>query len=467
MKKKYKRLLVDSVAFMASSFASKILVFLLIPLYTAILSTDEYGIADLITNTVNVLYPILTMCIMEATLRYACEKEIDKEKVLANSIFIIGMAEIALIVFELLISIFYKSMNIYWLWFSIIFLCFNFHEVIAQYTKGIGKTKIFALSGVVHTFVIITCNLIGLLCLKQGLNAYLSSIIIGYIITSLFLIVFAKIRIRIRIDKYLLKDMLKYSIPLIPTVIAWWINVSADKYIIIYYHGIALSGIYSIAYKIPSILTLFTNVFSSAWTISVIKNVNDNDNDSYQSSVYKYFNLFNVLICSLLIVISKFIGSILFAKDFFIAWKCVPLLLVAYLFSGLSGFLASSFRAAKKTKYLLVSSIIGSVTNIVLNLLVIKKFGIIGASFTTAIGFAIIYYIRIKLIKKAVDLDINIKKDSLIYFLLILQALIITFEVKYSFLYGIAIFASISIFYFKDLNFLMKILMKKIKKRKD
>lgn len=466
MNNKYKNLFLDSIAFMASTFASKILIFFLIPLYTYVLSVEEYGRVDLITNTVNVLYPILTLCIMEATLRFACDKTTDKDNVLGNSIAVIIISELLIILFDIITFILLKKIDYYWIGFTIIFFCFNFHEVISQFTKGIGKTKIYALSGVIHTIVIIVCNLIGLLYLKLGVTAYLASIIIGYIITSIFLIFFAKIKIKIHCDKKLLVEMIKYSMPLIPTTIAWWISMSADKYIIILYHGIAMSGIYSIAYKVPSILTLFTNIFSSAWTISVIKNVNDDDNAAYQSNTYKYFNGFNILICSLLIIMSKLIGKVLFAKDFFVAWKCVPFLLIAYLFAGLSGFIASSFRAAKKTKYLLISSIIGSIVNIVLNIVVIKWYGMIGAAITTIIGFAIIYYIRVVLIKKIVNLNINLWKDSTIFVLLLIQAFIISYEIKFNLIIGTLLLIIINAFYFKDLISLLKTILLIIKRKR-
>ena len=93
MKQKYKMLFSDTVAFTISSFASKILGFLLIPLYTAVLSAEQYGVADLITNTVNVVYPIMTLSIMEATLRFAFDEKNNNTDVLNNSLFVIGIAE--------------------------------------------------------------------------------------------------------------------------------------------------------------------------------------------------------------------------------------------------------------------------------------------------------------------------------------------------------------------------------------
>ena len=77
---KYKKLLTDTGLFVVSNFASKLLIFLLLPLYTNVLSTEEYAVADLITTTINLTFPVLTLSITEATLRFAFDKNVKKMK---------------------------------------------------------------------------------------------------------------------------------------------------------------------------------------------------------------------------------------------------------------------------------------------------------------------------------------------------------------------------------------------------
>ena len=168
-KKKYLTLFSDTAAFTISNFASKILVFLLIPLYTSLLTTAEYGVADLITNTVNVVYPILTLSIMEATLRFAFDKNVEKSEVLTNSLVIIGLSEIIVILSTPLVKYLSPDMAEYWGWFVIIYLGSNLQQVLSQYAKGIGKTKVFAVSGVIQTIVIIVSNILCLLVFNIGI----------------------------------------------------------------------------------------------------------------------------------------------------------------------------------------------------------------------------------------------------------------------------------------------------------
>lgn len=463
-KKRYKSLLTDSIAFAISNFASKILIFLLVPLYTAVLSTNDYGIADLITNTVNLLYPILTLSIMEATLRFAFEKDIRKDDVLTNSLFMILAAEIILICCTPIIKFFFTSIWSYWGWFLVIFGSMNLQQVLSQFVKGVGKTKIYAISGIFQTIVIVVSNIIGLLVLKGGLKAYLFSLALSYILTSLFLVIFGKIKIqKWHIDFSLLKEMLKYSSPMIPTIVSWWVSTSADKYVIIAFLGVATSGIYSVAYKIPSVLTLLTNIFTSAWTISAIQSVEDEDKASYQSYVYKLFNSANVLVCAVLIVMSQILGKILFANEFFEAWHCVPFLLVAYVYAGLSGFLASSFRAEKNTKGLLGSALVGAIINIILNLAFVPFLGIRGASITTLIGFAVTFYIRERDIKKIISINIESKKNNIVYVLLFLQSFIMSYEIPGYYIYSSIICIAILVIYINTIRDICKKLISILK----
>lgn len=449
-KKRYKALLLDSIAFAISNFASKILVFLLVPLYTNILSTADYGIADLITNTVNLLYPILTLSIMEATLRFSFEKDISKDDVLINSLFVVGIAEAILIGLTPIVQRYFESLGTYWAWFLIIFLGFNLQQVFSQFVKGIGETNVFAISGIIQTFIIVIANIIGLLVLNGGLYAYLFSIILGYFVCIIYLVFAARIRVKkFSINISVLKGMLRYSTPMIPTLVSWWVSSSADKYIIISCLGLSISGIYSVAYKIPSVLTLFTNIFTSAWTISAIQSTDCSDKENYQATVYKYFNALNVIVGSLLIILSKVIGRLLYAKEFFTAWHCVPFLLIAYVFAGLSGFLASSFRAEKKTAGLFWSSCIGAIINIVLNLIVIPYFGIIGAAFTTLIGFAVTFFLRESAIKKFLNIRIESKKNNFAYLILIGQSFVMSYEVPGYYLISF-IAVLIVVFVYKD-----------------
>ncbi len=423
---KYKKLLTDTGLFTISSFASKLLVFLLLPLYTNVLTTEEYAIADLITTTINLIFPILTLSISEATLRFAFDMKINKNEVLSSAIMFVVLSTLLLCIIKPIINSISITLYNYWWYFVLCYLATALHNVFSYFSRGCDKTRIFAVSGIIHTVILVGCNILFLLCFKIGLEGYLISMILSFFVSVFYIIVrapFTKELLQFHLNKKVLAQMLKYSIPMIPTIIAWWFMQTSDKYMIIWKLGLSQSGIYSVSYKIPSILTIISSIFTQAWQISAITNYGQDDNQKFVGNVYLFFNMVSVMACSALIFMSKVLGGILFAKDYFIAWKCVPILLIAYVFSGLSGFLASNFTASKKTNYLFISTSVGAAVNVLLNLVLIDKMGVQGAAYTTLIGFLVTWMIRLYVSQKIVKINIPLKKHGLTYILLLIDAI--------------------------------------------
>ena len=433
--RKYKTLARDTGLFTISSFGSKILVFLLTPLYTSILATQDYGIADLITTTINFIYPILTLAIADATLRFALDKSINKNAVFCVSTVFTAISVVVLCFCKPLITLIDSSLGQYWYVFIINFTLFNVHNYFSNFVKAIGKTSLFAIQGLVHTATIICCNIVFLVILKLNLDGYLLSTIIGYIVPIILMFFGAKLYKYITpfsIDIDLLKEMLVYSIPMIPTLLAWSINTSIDKYMIIWMHGLSASGVYSVAHKIPTIITTILTVFTQAWQISVISNHGSEDESLFYTSVYKGLDFISLTGCMFVILICKQIAKILFARDFFAAWQYVPMLVISAMFSAHSGFLAAAYRAAKKTKSLFISVMVGSVINIILNYILIRNIGVLGAAIATAISFLTVWVVRIILIQRIVKVDIYIPSTIICYSSLFLSAYLVMMDVPYS-----------------------------------
>lgn len=458
---KYKKLMSDTVLFTVSNFASKALVFLLLPLYTNVLSTEEYAIADLITTTINLILPIFTLSITEAVLRFAFDKNVKKNEVLSTALLFIIGSTIFLIAFKPIIShiSFLKSLNSYWWFFVISYFSIAFQNVFSFFSRGCDKTKVFAISGIIHTVVLLTGNILFMVVFKWGLNGYLLSMILSYIVTSFYIVIrgpFISELINVHLNKALIKDMLKYSIPMIPTIIAWWFMQTSDKYMVIWKLGLGESGVYSVAYKIPSILTIVSSLFTQAWQISAISNYGEKDNSNFVGTVYKYYHMISILSCAALITGSKILGRVLYQKEYFVAWKCVPILLIAYVFSGLSGFLASIFTASKKTNYLFVSTSVGALLNIGLNLVFIDWLGLQGAAYTTLIGFFVTWAVRLKVSKKILIIDVPIIKHSFMYLFLLLDAIYMYNELPFMHIVSIVLLGILVLMNYQEIHFVIK-----------
>lgn len=422
MREKYIFFIKNMSILTISNFVSKILVFLMLPLYTNVLTTQEYGTIDIISTTINLSIPIFTLSISEAILRYTMEKNVKKEEVLKESLKVIVKGFLILLVFSP-ITIFFKLPLIYVVIFLIYYLTTAIANALSYYTKGTNNLKLLGISNIIRALLLVSLNCLMLLVLKLNIIGYYISLIVSDIIFVLILLipVLKNKQKRIKQNNQLAKEMKSYSKPFIINSISWWINNALDKYLVLFFCGINLTGIYSIAYKIPSMLEVVQNIFAQAWQISAIKEYKSKEANAFFSTMYKYYNFILIMTVLIILLFLKPISKILFAKEFYAAWKFVPFLLLAILFGALSGFLGSLYAANKDSKMYAKSTLIGAISNIILNLILIPIFNAYGAAIATFISYLVVWIIRVKNIKKYLEIKIEHKKNIIIYLLLIIM----------------------------------------------
>lgn len=460
MREKYIFFIKNMSILTISNFVSKILVFLMLPLYTNVLTTQEYGTIDIISTTINLSIPIFTLSISEAILRYTMEKNVIKEEVLKESLKVIVKGFLILLILSP-ITIFFKLPLIYVVIFLIYYLTTAIINALSYYTKGTNNLKLLGISNIIRALLLVSLNCLMLLVLKLNIIGYYISLIVSDIIFILILLipVLKNKQKRIKQNNQLAKEMKSYSKPFIINSISWWINNALDKYLVLFFCGINLTGIYSIAYKIPSMLEVVQNIFAQAWQISAIKEYKSKEANAFFSTMYKYYNFILIMTVLIILLFLKPISKILFAKEFYAAWKFVPFLLLAILFGALSGFLGSLYAANKDSKMYAKSTLIGAISNIILNLILIPIFNAYGAAIATFISYLVVWIIRVKNIKKYLEIKIEHKKNIIIYLLLIIMCFatqLISSNIIYLF---DTIIIIITIFTYKDViqNFINKL----------
>lgn len=422
-----------------SQFATKILVFFLVPLYTNVLSTAEYGTYDLFSTTVNLLIPIITLNVSESIIIYTMDTKYSNEDVISIGIkySIIGFGISFVFVGVNYVLNLFPALNQYWYFLPIMLVLNTLNTTFSYFARGIDKVKHTAISGVLSSAVLIACNIIFLLVLKIGLLGYFISNVLALLVQIVYLCITCNILHYVVLfpDKKTEKDMREFSYPLIANTIGWWINNSSDRYVVTLMCGIAVNGIYSVGYKIPSILNMFQSIFSQAWTISAVKDFDADDRNGFFSNVYNMYNCGMVIICSIVIISSRILAHVLYAKDFFSAWRFVPWLTIAIVFGSLSGFLGGVFSAVKDSKMFGKSTIAGALINLLFNVILVYFVGAIGAAVATTISFFIVWLIRIKHVKKYIKVNMKLARDSVAYFILILQGILLYLFDDSAFLY--------------------------------
>ena len=356
-----------------SNFATKLLSFFLVPLYTSILTTEEYGTYDLFATTVYLLVPILTLNIQDATIRFSLDKNYEKKDIISISLDIFGKGLVILLVFSVVnhVANLFPIFNDYLLVFVLMYIFQALVGIMTAFARGCEKITEISIASVLGSIVFIGLNILFLVFFRLGLMGYFLSSILGNLSQVLYLTrvtqTWRYFRFR-GINKDTEGSMLKYSCPLIANTVAWWITNASDRYVVMWLCGTAANGIYSVAYKIPSILNILQSIFTQAWTLSAVKEFDPEDKDGFFSNMYNGFNCLMVLACSFLILSDKFFARILYAKDFYNAWEYVPFLLISIVFGATAGYIGGIFSALKEAKMLAQSTTIGAVVNIILNI---------------------------------------------------------------------------------------------------
>ena len=455
---RYKYLIKNIGLLTLSSFATKLLSFFLVPLYTNILTTTEYGTYDIFHTTISVLIPILTLNVQESVMRFALDKKYNREAIVTIAMRYM-MISCGIIITGLFVNSFLGISSIgkkYAVYFFLMFFSQALSCIVPAYIRGIDKIADLSVSSVIASAVTIGCNILFLVVFRWGLIGYFLANIIGPLIQCIYLMFRAKMFQYTHLSmRYIseTKEMFDYSKPMIANSIAWWVNNASDRYVVILFCGLAENGIYSVASKIPSILNIFQSIFSSAWTLSAVRDFDPEDKNGFFANTYKAYNCLMVIICSVIIVVDKILARFLYAKDFYVAWKCVPWLTIAIVFGALSGYIGGFFSAVKNSKIYAQSTIVGAITNIILNLLITPLAGPLGAAIATAVSYFVVWAIRYWHSKRFIKLKINLLRDIVTYILLVLQSVVLVMVYNELLLYLIegVLFIMIVLSYFHEI----------------
>ena len=426
-KQKYKYLSQNILLFSIGSFGQKILAFFLVPLYTNYLTTGEYGTVDIVTTTVSLLLPIFTLNISGAVMRFTISDKDSKNYLTYGFTVMLKGAALFLLVLTLFwfLPVLGDYKNLY-PWIYIIFVLNGIYTLQQSYLRAVDKVNVMVMGGLINSVVMMLMNILLLTQIHMGVSGYLISTAGGLLVSVIFMEALGKIHSYLSFAdgtyRNTAKECLKYCIPTIFTALAWWINSSLDKYFVTAFCGVDQNGIYSIAYKIPTLLNVFSSIFIQAWTLSSINEFDRSDSEGFFAKMYSLYNVMLVIVCSGIILFNILLSRILYSNEFFTAWHCVPLLLLSAIFGDLAGFFGGIFAAVKDTKTPAYSTMASAVINAVLNFLFIPKMGIIGAAIATMLAYMASWIIRLVVSKRFIKMKVNYIRDIITYVLIGMQA---------------------------------------------
>ncbi|MAP55556.1 oligosaccharide flippase family protein [Altibacter sp.] len=393
-----KSILKNTLIYAIGNFGSKALTFLLLPLYSFYLTKDEFGTYDLIIVSINLLAPIITLQTSEAIYRWLLEAKDDTGKqarIIFHGLTIItAIAAVFFVVYYVLT--FFIDFR-YTGYFAGMLLLSCYLPFLQKILRGLGKTKVFAASGILYTVSFLGCTILFLAVLKMGLESLLLASIISGLVTITFVIYnlsWKGVFSNNRFNKSEMREMIGYSLPLVPNAVSWWLINAADKYLIVLILNIQANGIYAVSTRFPAVVTLVNSIFLLAWQDHGISVKEDKENTAFFSKLFDKFITLELTLVIFLISISYYLVRYLIDPVYLEAWKYLPFLFIGVAFQAFASYVGVGYQRAKRTKHIFTTSLAGGIVNIAISLLLLKHIGLYAPAVGTFFSFLVMYILR-------------------------------------------------------------------------
>lgn len=422
---KYSALAKNTVIFAIGTFSSKILSFIMVFFYSRAMQTAEFGMLDILINSAALMLPLAMLGITNAIIRFGLDDENKKSDVFTSGLIAVGIGFGVLLVVSPAIMLIDDLKNYVVLLYAYVLMSALRH-ICSFFVRANNQPKLFAIDGVFSTFMTCLLTLIFLIPLKMGIVGYMLAIILADLSSVIFLSINGRLWSFVNfkgLNKRLTGTMIKFSLPLMPTSLLWWVVNVSDRYFVKYMLGDSANGLYAAAYKVPTILTLVATIFLDAWQISAVTEHKSEERNSFYSNIFKTFQGGVFVVGSLLIITAKLVTKILLAESYYDSWQYIPVLIFATVFISFVTFLGNIYLAEKKNVATLLTTLVGAVLNLILNYFLIKQMGAQGAAVATLISYVAVFIIR------AVDIKIRNRDISFATFTVIINSLIMLAQV--------------------------------------
>lgn len=453
-------------------FCTKGIMFIMTPLFTRWLTKNDYGTFDLMVTYVTLLIPLLTLSSGEAIFRFLIDNKDDEyKKNVLSTAFVINLIGIfvSLIVGIICIIFFGFSVSI-----TFAFLFYLIMEIIYHYfmmaMRGEGALNIYTLSNILFVCGLAFFVTIFVLILKMGLVGILLGYAIGDVISVFAICFISKENRKINVLNFSnreLKSIVKYSVPMIPNAISWWIVNASDRTLISFFLGTSFNAIYAVANKIPSLCNMFFSVFHLSWQQSATEALSDEDRDKYYCSVFNNMITIVISVC-ILILGFNFLFFKLFTADYYSGYYQAPILVLAILFSMMGQFIGGIYVAQMKTKKNGMTTVMAAIINIIVNFGLIRVIGLYAASISTLVAYMVLFFVRFVDIRK--DMKLNIENKNFLALIVVLYFVLASYINSYAIkvinlIFGTVLFIIINYNLIED--YIKKFIKKIIKKKEN
>lgn len=428
-----KELVKNTIILTIGKICTQFVSFLLLPLYTALLLPEEFGIVDLFNTYIMLLVPVFGMQLDSGLFRFLidCRDDTNRQKKIFSSVFVLSVLQS--FIYLLFFFIAYRFINSEYKIFLAIDVVLNiFVNLLLQFPRGLGKNQIYAIGSFVSAALTVVFNVILIAVLSMGAYGMFWATVIAKVITLLYLIAANRIWRFIDIgqcDRKCIKDISRYSFPLVPNQLAWWVINASDRTIVTKFLGVAVNGIYSVANKFSTIYTTFYSVFNLSWTESVSLHINDDDAEAFLEDIINtMFKLF-ACVCMGIIAVMPIVFPVFINERYNAAYFQIPILMLAVLFQVVVGLYSVIYIALKKSVEIAKTSFYAGIINISVDLVLVQFIGLYAASISTLVAFVAMAIYRYFHVRKF--MKVNLRPRMLFVTAILMIYVFVSYYINY------------------------------------
>lgn len=411
---KKRELAKNTVILTVGKICTQFVSFMLLPLYTSLLSTEEYGVVDLFNTYILLLVPLFNWQFENGLFRFMldCRHNLSKIKKLFSTVLVINFIQVFVyLLFYLIAQNFIHSE--YKIFLAVDVAANIILNSLLQFPRGIGRNTVYAFASFLSASVTICFNVILIAGFKMGAYGMFIATVASKILTILYIVFYLRIWRYFAIrsfDRTIFKEVCKYSVPLVPNQLSWWVIGASDRTVISYVLGLGANGIYSVANKFSGVYSTFFSIFNLSWTESVSLHLNDEDRDNFLTETINEVFILFASVCFGIISCMPFVFPFLINEKYADAYPHIPILLIAILFQVIMGLYSTIYVALKKTVEIAKTTLYAGMINIAFDVLTIRFIGIYAGSFSTLVAFAFVALYRYISVQKYVHVHFDRKK---------------------------------------------------------
>lgn len=419
-------LIKHTVIYGVGQVLSRLASILLLPLYTRVLSTADYGCIALLDLTASLISIVFTLGISSACHRYHFDAtdDLSRDKVWWTGLSVLTlqclMGLLPLVIFAswlapFAIGSFHNGTTCFRLAICTIFFS-SFNATLDLYFRAQKWSVLSTGMAILQLLLGITINVTLLVVLRFGVvGVFLGNFITSIICCCVSLIFFLVSRGHYVFDRKVMVSLWQFGAPLIPVSLSAMVMHQADRYILRMHVDLNQVGIYSLAYSIgQAVNSLILIPFIAIWNVTIYDIAKRADANVAFANLYVIFSELLMLLMFAIAMTSRLSVGIVAAPEYQSAADLVPIVCLAYIFFSLTNFYNVPALLAKQMHVLIPHSIVCAVFNVTANLIFVPYFGITAAAWTSVLTFILFAGLGLRATRRIQKIDFPVSRTAVV-----------------------------------------------------